>query len=1022
MSHRLDVEVTEWRVLAAVQPLFAEPVPWDLATPIDATNSDIAEPANAIIVDKLKEVFANEMGEMRINLMDLANFNLKQQSYEKCRYKMISLLLLLETLVLEQVLHHPDAREQDLNLLVEEQDENEKAYQFVSFTQVVKKRVWSWLAPESPVLDSEETSTTIYTPPKTLAACKTSKKEPYKKLEALGRIVAKRLSQGRDLVENCKVFLDLHCELNNFEDLKARATKVNGVVRGLPQQLSLVGSSASGTQEFSRTNWESRKATDFSDRLYYHLVEAICDQSPPHKAELQLDGFKLDESCTKNSLVQGVFLSCPTDDGWRQCRCTSVLRNSTTGSHVVLSDICGSIRLSKSRLFSIDFDEEDLLHNKFHPQSPVYADDFRVLTLGYLLEHGFFGKDRDGDIFSLNDKAVLALSLARCLIHLWHGLWTRGPWTAGTIRFLHTTNEILDRHSPYVNCALESTGDELQPFKPTLDNLQLSVLGFAQLLVEIETGERIQLDVASGERIPLDVASVPLEDFKDCIEAVIESRKNEFGRRDYNTAVQKCLQFRALLRRELQNGEENLLSLSRNVLYTNIIEPLEKNFSQIPDPTAARMSRPLKIQGHTITPTPISSISEATSTKTSIAMFRRRDTPRRGDSATAFDYNNTQKPAQYDIGVMFFDEESTARKEHIARAEAFFAAFDKFRKRHIVPKTHEGRNGRRRVRIAVLDTGVDQGNEDFRGLVDEIKDARKKQKFPRTDQNPIKRIKSFVGDDGVDNFGHGTHVAGLVLQTAPDADLYIAKVSCGKSFQDTEAVVQAVDWAIENEVDIINMSFGSEFDDNNVADALDRACNTKPKKTILLAAASNNGRNSKRTFPARHEGVIAIHSLDGKGNDEGGMNPSRQDCFENFGTLGLGIKTLWDELPPSLESSADTRSTTATTKYKSGSSYATPIAAGIVANCIEWIDYMSARGSLNKHQYASLRKPKGIRLILKKQSEEVGDILSVAPWILWKEDPLDPINDGEAPRRVDEKADNHVLELLLEELPPVKPE
>ncbi|KAI0186318.1 hypothetical protein EV127DRAFT_173923 [Xylaria flabelliformis] len=276
MSHRLNATVAEWRVLTAVQPLFAAPVPWDLATPIDAANSDIAAPANAITIDKLKEVFANEMGEMRINLMDLANFNLKQQSYEKCRYKMKSLLLLLETLVLEQVLHHPDAREQDLNPVVEEQDENEKPYQFVSFTQVVKKRVWSWLAPESPVLDSEETSTTVYTLPKTLAACKTSKKEPYQKLEALGRIIAKRLSQGKDLVGNCKVFLDLHCELNSFEALKARAMKVNGVVRGLPQQLSLPSSSAPGTQKFSRTNWESRKATDFSDRLYYLLGKAIC--------------------------------------------------------------------------------------------------------------------------------------------------------------------------------------------------------------------------------------------------------------------------------------------------------------------------------------------------------------------------------------------------------------------------------------------------------------------------------------------------------------------------------------------------------------------------------------------------------------------------------------------------------------------------------------------------------------------------------------------------------------------------
>ncbi|KAI0186317.1 peptidase S8/S53 domain-containing protein [Xylaria flabelliformis] len=689
----------------------------------------------------------------------------------------------------------------------------------------------------------------------------------------------------------------------------------------------------------------------------------------------------------------------------------TLYRYSSISSHVILSDLCGSIRQSKSQPFNLFFDEDDLWHNKCHPHSSPHPNDSRMLTLGYLLENGFFGKNRDGDIFSLNDKAVLALSLARSLVHLWHGLWTRGPWTADTIRFLQVTNEILDRHNPYVTCALmKSIGYEIQPFKPTLDDLQLSVLGFAQLLVEIETGERLQLDVAS----------VPLEDFRDGIETVMEPRKNEFGRGYYNTAIQRCLQFLALLRRELKNGEEDLLSLARNILYNNIIEPLEKNFSQIPDPATARISHPLKIHGHTTTPVPISSISQAMNASTSIATIKQRDAPRRGDPAIPFNYRDIQMPVKGDSGVMFFDDVATVRKEHIARAEAFFDAFEKFRKRHIVPKIRDGRNGRRRIRVAVLDTGVDQENEDFRGLVDEINDDRKRQRCSRANRNPIKGIKSFIGDDGIDEFGHGTHVAGLVLQTAPDVDLYIAKVSCGKMFKDTEAIVQAIDWAIENEVDIISMSFGSEVDRINVADALDRASNGK-RKIILLAAASNSGPNSERTFPARHEGVIAIHSLDGKGNDNGGMNPSRQGYYDNFGTLGLGIETSWGQ---SLHGPGSLPGSTATTiLYKSGSSYATPIAAGIVANCIEWIDYMRTRGHLDEHNYDSLRRLKGIRLMLKKQSALTGDIRSVAPWILWKEKYYwDRVVDGELPREVDEKTDRHVLGLLLEELHLVKPE
>lgn len=48
-------------------------------------------------------------------------------------------------------------------------------------------------------------------------------KQPYKKLEALGRIVVKRHDQIKDMVEYCKVFLDLQFSLASFEELKTAA-------------------------------------------------------------------------------------------------------------------------------------------------------------------------------------------------------------------------------------------------------------------------------------------------------------------------------------------------------------------------------------------------------------------------------------------------------------------------------------------------------------------------------------------------------------------------------------------------------------------------------------------------------------------------------------------------------------------------------------------------------------------------------------------------------------------------------
>lgn len=68
------------------------------------------------------------------------------------------------------------------------------------------------------------------------------------------------------------------------------------------------------------------------------------------------------------------------------------------------------------------------------------------------------------------------------------------------------------------------------------------------------------------------------------------------------------------------------------------------------------------------------------------------------------------------------------------------------------------------VKIAVLDTGVDSKNPFIRG-------ARK--------ANRIKALKSFVKTDESteDGVGHGTHVAALLLNVAPDAQIYIAKVA-----------------------------------------------------------------------------------------------------------------------------------------------------------------------------------------------------------------------------------------------------
>lgn len=85
---------------------------------------------------------------------------------------------------------------------------------------------------------------------------------------------------------------------------------------------------------------------------------------------------------------------------------------------------------------------------------------------------------------------------------------------------------------------------------------------------------------------------------------------------------------------------------------------------------------------------------------------------------------------------------------------------------------------RTRIKIAVLDTGIDINQPSISGHLDVLKMARWELNPGKLD-NPIKAKQSFIGGSPTDQCGHGTRVAELLLKVTPYADLYLAKVSNG---------------------------------------------------------------------------------------------------------------------------------------------------------------------------------------------------------------------------------------------------
>lgn len=65
------------------------------------------------------------------------------------------------------------------------------------------------------------------------------------------------------------------------------------------------------------------------------------------------------------------------------------------------------------------------------------------------------------------------------------------------------------------------------------------------------------------------------------------------------------------------------------------------------------------------------------------------------------------------------------------------------------------------------------------------------------------------GDDAVDRLGHGTAVCAVIREKAPDAEIIPVKVFDRELRATADALVAAIDWAIEARVHLINLSLGT---------------------------------------------------------------------------------------------------------------------------------------------------------------------------------------------------------------------
>jgi len=162
-----------------------------------------------------------------------------------------------------------------------------------------------------------------------------------------------------------------------------------------------------------------------------------------------------------------------------------------------------------------------------------------------------------------------------------------------------------------------------------------------------------------------------------------------------------------------------------------------------------------------------------------------------------------------------------------------------------MPEAHSLASGHR-VLIAVIDSGVDTQHPELAGLILDTFDA--------------------IGT-GDRVHAHGTSIVGAIAArsrlrgTAPGAHILVARAfGTNRSSMDgtTINIIKAVEWAMQRNVRIINMSFAGARDpaiERRLAAARDRGI-------ILVAAAGNAGPTSAPLYPAANPAVIAVTATD----------------------------------------------------------------------------------------------------------------------------------------------------------------
>lgn len=247
------------------------------------------------------------------------------------------------------------------------------------------------------------------------------------------------------------------------------------------------------------------------------------------------------------------------------------------------------------------------------------------------------------------------------------------------------------------------------------------------------------------------------------------------------------------------------------------------------------------------------------------------------------------------------------------------------------------------VKIAIIDTGIDTGNPDLQS------------QFARNSSGQIIGYNStesstdYLSDSGY----HGTHVAGLIGATYKNglngSGVYGRNIKIypvrGSNNGDTFRIADlanAIIWAADQDVDIINLSLGTPTEYSSIKNAISYGIS---KNIVFVVAAGNEGKqlgSSNPQYPAMYStqfsGLITVSSIDASTGSLSSFSSYSSTYVDILAPGSNGTTGIASTIPVTSSNSSGFASRVkyedGTTGPIQGTSMAAPLVTGVLASGI----------------------------------------------------------------------------------------